>query len=74
MVIILTSRTEEYREQTLNFLRENGVRCDHIIFSAPYGERILVNDNKPSGLRTALVVETDRDRAPDAVFMVDERL
>lgn len=61
MIIFLTSRTEQYRETTVKALEREGVRFDHIIFQAPYGERILVNDNKPSGLVTGLAVNTQRD-------------
>lgn len=60
-VVILTSRTEEYREETLCFLRENGIRYDEILFGMPMGERILVNDRKPSGLDMAVAVNLDRD-------------
>lgn len=74
MVIFVTSRTEEYRELTQIFLDEQGIRYDHIIFDAPYGERILVNDRKPSGLRMAVAVGTERDKASDIVFEVDEEL
>lgn len=66
-VVILTSRTEEYREETLCFLKENGIRYDEILFQMPMGERILVNDRKPSGLDMAVAVNLDRD-----VFFVPE--
>lgn len=62
LVIIVTSRSEQYRKLTLDFLREQNIRYDYIIFGAPYGERILVNDRKPSGLATAIAVNTDRDK------------
>lgn len=61
MVIFLTSRKEEYREITEQFLKENNIRYDHIIFGAPYGERILMNDDKPSGLRTGISLNLSRD-------------
>lgn len=61
MIIILTSRTDEYRQLTLRFLKENGIRYDYIIFNAPYGERILMNDNKPSGLKCSVGVNLNRD-------------
>ena len=61
MVIIITSRTEEYQGITEAFLRENEIRYDHIIFRAPYGERILINDDKPSGLKTGYCVNVVRD-------------
>lgn len=61
-IVIVTSRTEEYREQTIRFLTENGIRHDHILFEMPMGERIVVNDRKPSGLDMAVAVNMDRDR------------
>lgn len=61
MIIFLTSRTEEYQEQTKRFLVENQVRYDHIIFGAPYGERILINDKKTSGLLTSVAVNGERN-------------
>lgn len=74
MVIILTSRPDEYRQLTLDFLHDNDIRYDHIIFNAPYGERIVVNDKKLSGLKTAVAVNTERDVIPETVFKVDETL
>lgn len=65
MVIIVTSRKENVREQTEAFLLENGIQYDHLIFNAPYGERIVVNDRKPSGMATAVAVNTHRDNAPE---------
>ena len=60
-VIIVTSRKLEYKEITEQFLQDNNIRYDHIIYEAPYGERILINDNKPSGLKMAYAIDTDRD-------------
>lgn len=60
-IVLLTSRTEEYREMTLTFLREQKIRYDEIIFNMPMGERILVNDRKPSGLDMAVALNLDRD-------------
>ena len=74
MVIFVTSRKEEYREMTIQFLQEQNIRYDHLIFDVPYGERILVNDKKPSGLQMAIAVNTQRDQAADIVFEVDNEL
>lgn len=63
MVIFVTSRKREYQERTERFLDEHGIRYDHIIYEAPYGERILVNDRKPSGLEMAYAINTNRDEA-----------
>jgi hypothetical protein len=61
MIVIITSRTLEYKEMTECFLAEHEIRCDRIIYGAPFGERIVVNDRKPSGLNTALAVNVERD-------------
>lgn len=74
MVIFVTSRTDEYIGQTKRFLEENHVRYDTIIHNAPYGERILVNDAKPSGLETAIAVNISRDNKWSKNVMIDEQL
>ncbi len=60
-IVFLTSRTEEYRELTLEFLEDNCIRYDEILFNMPMGERIVVNDRKPSGLDMAVAMNIDRD-------------
>lgn len=62
MIVFLTSRTEEFRKITEMFLRKNKVRFDHIIFNAPYGERILINDDKPSGLKMSKSIAVSRNK------------
>ena len=61
MIVFLTSRTEEYRKQTLDFLKMNDIHYSYIIFGAPYGERILINDDKPSGLSMSISLSVKRD-------------
>ena len=60
-IILLTSREDWCMEATERFLKDAGVRYDLIVNNLPYGERILVNDRKPSGLRTSVAVDLDRD-------------
>jgi ribonucleotide monophosphatase NagD (HAD superfamily) len=74
MVVLITSREESSRAETIEFLNKSGIRYDHIIFGAPYGERILVNDSKPSGLEMSLAVNTRRDEFMKDSFTVDENL
>jgi len=62
MLIFLTSRELKYKELTEGFLRANGIRFNQIIYGAPYGERILINDKKPSGLITGISINTERDK------------
>ena len=61
-ILLLTSRTDEYRNMTISFLRENDIRYDEILFNMPMGERIVVNDRKPSGLNMAVAMNVERDR------------
>ena len=73
-VIFLTSRTQEQAGFTEAFLRDNGIRYDAILYGLPYGERILINDRKPSGLCTSLAVNTQRDEFCTVRFEIDENL
>ncbi len=72
-VLLVTSRTEEAKEGTIAFLKENGIRFDEIVFGLPYGERILVNDAKPSGLKMSKAVDLKRDSFT-MCFEIDESL
>ena len=61
LVIIVTSREKQYASITEEFLSDNNIRYDHIIYEAPYGERILINDDKTSGLKMAYAINLERD-------------
>ncbi len=74
MILFLTSRTEDYKDITESFLRDNNIRYDQIIYGLPYGERILLNDNKPSGLKMGYAVNLVRDAGTDIQITVDETL
>jgi uncharacterized HAD superfamily protein len=63
-ILILTSRKDEYKDMTISFLQDNGIRYDQILFNIPMGERIVVNDRKPSGIDMAIAVNLDRNN-PD---------
>ena len=73
-VIFLTSRSIELKEKTETFLLSQGIRYDAILYEMPFGERILVNDKKPSGLHTAIAVNTERDVFMDVMFERNEVL
>lgn len=62
VIIILTARNEEYKNVTESFLKKNGVRYNEIIFNIPVGERILINDNKDSGLICSHSIALKRDQ------------
>ncbi|MBU3603372.1 hypothetical protein [Polynucleobacter sp. AP-Kaivos-20-H2] len=60
-IILLTARSEEYKNITIQFLNKMGIRYDKAIFNLPKGERILINDRKPAGLKTAIAVNLERN-------------
>lgn len=61
-ILILTARSEDFApEKTRAFLAKHNVRYNEILFGLPQGERILLNDDKPSGLRCAYSVCPRRD-------------
>jgi len=72
MILIITARKSEYAEMTESYLKEKQIRYDYIIYDAPYGERILVNDRKPTGLKTAIAINTDRDIFMNENFVVNK--
>ena len=74
MIVFITSRGVEYKAQTERFLAQSGIRFSTVVYDAPYGERILVNDAKPSGLKTAIAINTTRDVFITEEFTVDEKL
>lgn len=61
VVILLTSRSEAQGGVTRAALQRFGLRYDRVIFGLPFGERILINDSKPSGLVTAFGISLLRD-------------
>lgn len=73
-IVFITSRGNECRESTENFLRMNNIPFRCIIYDTPHGERILVNDRKPSGLPTAFAINTERDVFMSEKFLIDPML
>lgn len=60
-IVITTARNPMYEEATKKFLIENHMRYDHLLFGIGHGERIVVNDEKPGGLQTAIAWNVKRD-------------
>lgn len=72
MIILLTARKEKYRVQTEKFLQNNGIHYDMLIMELPAGERILVNDDKPSGISMGYAVCKERDAALHVSYIIDD--
>ena len=60
-VLIITARHSEFKGIAEKCFLENEIEYDKIIYDMPNGERILVNDIKPSGLKTAYSYNLTRD-------------
>ena len=60
-ILIMTAREKQAREKTEAFLKKHNIRYNELLFEMPMGERILLNDNKPSGLKCAYAVSPDRN-------------
>jgi len=73
-IILLTARKEEYLPALKDFLKENNIRYDILLTDMPMGERILINDRKPSGLNMAFAVNKNRDEKLDIQYKIDENL
>lgn len=73
-VVLLTARKDEYLEDLKTFLNTNNIRYDYLLTDMPMGERILVNDNKPSGLEMAFAVNKNRDEEFRIEYKINEDL
>lgn len=60
-IILLSARTTKEAEQTIKALNLYELRFDQILFEIPHGERIVINDKKPSGLNTAYALNIERN-------------
>lgn len=73
-IILLTARKEEYLPALKDFLKKNNLHYDYLLADIPMGERILINDRKPSGLNTAYAINKNRDEALEVICKINERL
>lgn len=74
-VLIMTAREKEARNKTEKFLKANNIRYNELLFEMPMGERILFNDNKPSGLKCAYAISPNRNEGLENIdVIIDETL
>ena len=74
MIIFITSRKKDYAMQTESFLKQHNIHYNSIIYEAPYGERVIINDNKPSGLKMAYAICTKRDSFNVPTFIINKEV
>ncbi len=61
-VVITTARNEEeHKDRIKLFMNRNNLKCDLIICGLPTGPRILINDKKNDGTKTAYSFNLNRD-------------
>lgn len=73
-IVLLTAREGEYLEDLKCFLKQNNIRYDYLLTDMPMGERILVNDRKPSGLDMAFAINKNRDEKLCINYKINEDL
>ena len=73
-VILLTARSKSEVANLKVFLAQHKICFDKIISDLPFGERILINDIKPSGLKTAFAINKVRDEKFKVEVEIDEKL
>ncbi|MGN1124951.1 MAG: hypothetical protein ACI4SM_02070 [Candidatus Gastranaerophilaceae bacterium] len=73
-IILLTARKKEHLNDLKMFLSKNNIHYDYLLTEMPTGERILINDNKPSGLECAFAVNKKRDEKLDINYLINEDL
>ncbi len=73
-IIILTARKQSNLTGLKRFLADNNLRYDYLLTDMPMGERILVNDNKPSGLQCAYAICQPRNAVFNLDFQIEEQI
>lgn len=73
-VVLMTARKEKYLVSLKAFLSQNNIRYDYLLIDMPMGERILVNDDKPSGLKCAYAVNKKRNDDFKLEFTINKKI
>ena len=76
ILIFTTSRSSSLSKLCETSLKEilNIKQNFTIIYGLPHGERILINDSKPSGMITSLAINIDRDNFPEFILNEDQSI
>tara|TARA_B110000285_G_C15069488_1_gene587092 strand:- start:931 stop:1290 length:360 start_codon:yes stop_codon:yes gene_type:complete len=62
MIILVTGRKESLRKNTIKQLAKVGIIYDLLIMGIGGGPRILINDDKPNGTKTAFAFNLTRNK------------
>ena len=61
VIILTTARSSSFAFEIKKFLQLVGLKVHDIIFNLPVGPRIVINDRKPDGSKTAHAVNLKRN-------------
>lgn len=61
IIILVTARKESERARLVDLLAQHGVFYDQLIMGVSSGERVLINDAKPSGEKSCFAIEVKRN-------------
>ncbi len=70
-IILTTSRKQEDINSLIEQLNGKRIKIYSVITELPHGERIVINDKKPSGLRTAFSISVPRDAGTEDVIITN---
>lgn len=73
-IVLTTSRKEEDVNFLIEELKSKAIKVHLVITELPHGERIVVNDSKPSGLRMAFSIPLERDMGMTDVVVANNPL
>jgi hypothetical protein len=73
-ILLITARHSSHSANLETFLKQNAIRFDLVLYNAPMGERVLINDIKPSGLLTAHSINVIRDHGLKIKIKIDSKL
>lgn len=65
IVIITTARKKDHKSRIKKFMESNDFKCDMIICEISSGVRVLINDKKPDGTKTAYSYNVTRNEGID---------
>lgn len=71
-VILTTSREKKYIKSAIDLLLKSGIKYNIILSDLPHGERIIINDSKPDGLKTAYSINVIRNEGLRNIFFNGE--
>lgn len=64
-IVITTARPQEHKKRIIDFMKKYNLKFDEIICGLPTGPRVLINDKKNDGMKTAYSFNLERDRGID---------